>query len=195
MNFPPLKNVDFAPFLNVVNQVKGHLTQAIGSITDPEVRDMFSGLLGEMESKQAQLEVEAPQWKAKAEARYAGIINKFKEADTKKEALLSQLKELKAEIGVKIQLAKAKAAEAKLKPKRAALRPRIGKLKKNKPLKLTPGDTLRDWLLPKAAPKIPPIPHTHGNIWDDWGQVHSDSKPQKSDTETGTSFDEGSDED
>ena len=119
MNFPPLKNVDFAPFLNVVNQVKGHLTQAIGSITDPEVRDMFSGLLGEMESKQAQLEVEAPQWKANAEARYAGIINKFKEADTKKEALLSQLKELKAEIGVKIQLAKAKAAEA-TEPRRLA---------------------------------------------------------------------------
>ena len=171
MNFPPLKNVDFAPVLDVVNQVKGHLTHAIGSITDPEVRDMFSGLLGEMESKQAQLEVEAPKWKADAEARYAGIISKFKEADTKKEALLSQLKELKAEIGIKIQAAKAKAAEAKLKPKRVALRPRIGKLKKLEPLKLTPGDTLRDWLLPAEAPKAPSIPHTHGNIWDNWKSV------------------------
>lgn len=195
MNFPPLKNVDFAPFLDVVNQVKGHLTHAIGSITDPEVRDMFSGILGEMESKQAQLEVEAPKWKANAEVRYAGIINKFKVADTKKEALLSQLKELKAEIGVKIKEAKAKAAEAKLKPKRVVLRPRIGKLKKIEPLKLTPGDTLRDWLLPAEAPKVPNTPHTLGNIWDDWGQIPSDSKPWKSDTETGTSFDEDSDED
>ena len=91
MDFPPLKNVDFAPFLNVVNQVKGHLTEAIGKINDPAVRDMFSGLLGEMESKQASLEVEAPLWKASAEARYAGVIAKYGEATTKKDALLGQL--------------------------------------------------------------------------------------------------------
>ena len=112
MDFPPLKNVDFAPFLNVVNQVKGHLTEAIGKINDPAVRDMFSGLLGEMESKQASLEVEAPLWKASAEARYAGVIAKYGEATTKKDALLGQLKTLKADIGVKIEEAKAKAAEA-----------------------------------------------------------------------------------
>ncbi len=174
MDFPPLKDVDFAPFLDAVNQVKGHLTRAIGDITDPEVRDMFTGLLGEMESKQANLEVEAPQWKASAQARYAGVIAKFEEATTKKEALVGQLKSLKADIAEKMETAKAKAADASMKPKRVVPRPRGRKKGKSTPLELSPGDVLRNWLIPHAVANQPATPHTHGNIWDNWKAVPPD---------------------
>jgi hypothetical protein len=171
MNFPPLKNVDFAPFLDVVNQVKGHLTEAIGKINDPAVRDMFSGILGEMESKQASLEVEAPLWKASSEARYAGIIAKYGEATTKKDALLAQLKTLKADIAVKIEEAKAQAAEAAKKPKREVPRPRVRQGGKSTTLELSPGKILREWLVPPAAAKNPTGMRTHGNIWENWAPV------------------------
>ena len=189
MNFPPLKNVDFAPFLDVVNQVKGHLTEAIGKINDPAVRDMFSGLLGEMESKQATLEVEAPLWKASAEARYAGVIAKYGEATTKKDALLGQLKTLKADIGVKIEEAKAKAVEAAKKPKREVPRPRVRQGGKSTTLELSPGKILREWIVPPAAAKKPTGPRTSGNIWENWGPLatpppipeEEDSQDQDSD--------------
>jgi uncharacterized protein YukE len=168
MNFPPLKNVDFAPFLDAVNQVKGHLNRAIGNITDPEVREMFTGLLGEMKSKQANLEMEAPKWKASAEARYAGVIAKFEEATTKKEALLGQLKTLKDDIAVKLETAKAKAAEAAKKPKRVVPRPKVRQKGKSTPLELSPGDVLRNWLVPPAVNNQPATPHIHGNIWENW---------------------------
>jgi hypothetical protein len=132
---------------------------------------MFSGLLGEMESKQASLEVEAPLWKASAEARYAGVIAKYGEATTKKDALLGQLKTLKADIGVKIEEAKAKAAEAAKKPKREVPRPKVRQGGKSTTLELSPGKILREWLVPPAAAKTPTGLRTHGNIWENWGPL------------------------
>ena len=168
MNFPPLKNVDFAPFLDVVNQVKGHLTNAIGQINDPELRDMFSGLLKEMESNQVKLEVEAPQWKARMQAKYAKVIDGFGEATTKKDALLSQLQTLQADIGVKIEEAKAQAAEAAKKPRRVAPRPRPLNAGKTTPaLHLSSGETLRALLMARTVIHSS-TPHVSGNIWENW---------------------------
>jgi hypothetical protein len=168
MNFPPLKNVDFAPFLDAVNQVKGHLNRAIGNITDPEVRDMFTGLLGEMESKQANLEMEAPKWKAESEAKYAEIIAGFRKASADKDSLLARFKDLQVDIASKLETAKAKAAEAAKKPKRVMPRPKVRQKGKSTPLELSPGDVLRNWLVPPAVNNQPATPHTHGNIWDNW---------------------------
>ena len=171
MDFPPLKKIDFAPFLGAVDQVKGHLQKAIANMTDPDLQGLFKGLLNEMETNQAHLQEEAPKWKAEAEAKYAAIKEGFRKTSEDKDRLQARFKEIQEDIKKRLEVAKAKAAEAKLKPKRVALRPRIGKLKKMEPLKLTPGDTLRDWLLPAEAPKAPSIPHIHGNIWDNWKSV------------------------
>ena len=194
MNFPPLKNVDFAPFLDVVNQVKGHLTNAVGKINDPAVRDMFSGLLKEMESNQVKLEVEAPQWKARMQAKYAKVIDGFSEATTKKDALLGQLQTLQADIGVKIEEAKAQAAEAAKKPRKVAPRPRVRQGGESTLQELSPGKILREWLMPSpSAAKKAPSPHISGNIWENWGPLSSapptpeeeDSQDQDSDYPVG----------
>jgi hypothetical protein len=194
MNFPPLKNVDFAPFLDVVNQVKGHLTNAVGKINDPAVRDMFSGLLKEMESNQVKLEVEAPQWKARMQAKYAKVIAGFGEATTKKDALLGQLKTLEADIDVKIASARALAVEVAKRPKRVMPRPRVRQGGESTLQELSPGKILRDWLMPSpSASKKAPSPHISGNIWENWGPLSSapptpeeeDSQDQDSDYPVG----------
>jgi hypothetical protein len=194
MNFPPLKNVDFAPFLNVVTQVKGHLTEAISEVTDPELRDMFSGILKEMESAQVKLEVEAPQWKSRMQANYAKVIDGFGEATIKKDALLAQLKTLEADIDVKIASARALAVEVAKRPKRVMPRPRVRQGGESTLQELSPGKILRDWLMPSpSASKKAPSPHISGNIWENWGPLSSapptpeeeDSQDQDSDYPVG----------
>lgn len=168
MNFPPLKNVDFAPFLNVVTQVKGHLTEAISEVTDPELRDMFSGILKEMESTQVKLEVEAPQWKARMQANYAKVIDAFGVATIKKDALLAQLKTLEADIDVKIASARALAVEVAKRPKRVMPRPRPLNAGKTTPaLHLSSGGTLRALLMARTVIHSS-TPHVSGNIWENW---------------------------
>lgn len=186
-------------FFKAVENVQGSIRSAIHSNPKGEIRDTFLGLLDIIDSHKKKLAVEGPAGFQKAREKLAADKAKFSAITGKAEGLFAKIRDLMAKCDSVAEKGRAIVEQSKEKPIPQANRPpKLAKMQ-GPAFPLSKGDVLRNFLCmeiaaPSVNPPRGPIAQPLGNIWDDWGQIHSDSKPWESDTEPEPGFDEESDE-
>jgi len=187
-------------FFKAIEKVQGSIRSAIHSNPKGEIRDTFLGLLDIIESHKEKLAAEGPAAFQKAREKLAADKAKFSAITGKAEGLFAKIRALMAKCDSVAEKGRAIVEQSKEKQIPPANRPPKLAKQQRPAFPLSKGDALRNFLcMERAALSIKPLrgPNAQplGNIWDDWGPIHSDSKPWQSDTEPRPGFDEESDED
>ena len=168
MQYPEIKNIDFAPFLGALVQIQEQVVSVMPSVVDPQERELFEGLLEQIRINSAKLEVEGPLWLAETKASLADSVAKHKAATAAQEEVRHSLAELKGIIATQIVVSKAKAAEYAALPKTIPAVPRdFPGAVEPAAIRLSTGEALRDFL---NGLRVDPtdLPRVSGNIWENW---------------------------
>ena len=168
MQYPEIKNIDFAPFLGALVQIQEQVVSVMPSVVDPQERELFEGLLEQIRINSAKLEVEGPLWLAETKASLADSVAKHKAATAAQEEVRHSLAELKGNIATQIVVSKAKAAEYAALPKTIPAVPRdFPGAVEPAAIRLSTGEALRDFL---NGLRVDPsdLPRVSGNIWENW---------------------------
>ena len=168
MLYPEIKNIDFAPFLGLVAQVQEQVVSVMPSVVDLQERELFEGLLEQIRSNSAKLEVAGPLWLAEKKASLADSVAKHKAATAAQEEVRHSLAELKGNIATQIVVSKAKAAEYAALPKTIPAVPRdFPGAVEPAAIRLSTGEALRYFL---NGLRVDPsdLPRVSGNIWENW---------------------------
>ena len=168
MQYPEIKNIDFAPFLGALVQIQEQVVSVMPSVVDPQERELFEGLLEQIRINSAKLEVEGPLWLAETKASLADSVAKHKAATAAQEEVRHSLAELKGNIATQIVVSKAKAAEYAALPKTIPAVPRdFPGAVEPAAIRLSTGEVLRD-LLNGLRVEPSDLPRVSGNIWENW---------------------------
>jgi hypothetical protein len=165
---PETINLDFSPLFESLVQVEGHLDSAIPISRNTDEREMLSEFLRTLRKSREELETIGPAAVIESRKRYSAAISDLEKVGKEKDELLNRITKLRSKAMEALAEAKIKAAEKSKLPKVEIPRPKFRRPEKSAQLKLTPGDDLRDWLIPPPAASEPVVPRTHGNIWDNW---------------------------
>lgn len=155
-------------FFTAGDSIVGHMKKAALLSRTEEDRAMFAGMLGEIDTQRRELEATLPGVFQDAKGRLDGALTRLEKLRAKKDELLAKAESLTTRMDQQIQSARETIKKEAAKPKPEVPRPKFRRPEKSAPLELTPGDDLRDWLIPPPAATEPTVPRTHGNIWDNW---------------------------
>ena len=157
-------------FFETFGEIHSRLVKATAECTDPAMADLFRNLAAQMEST-------GTEFRAVATNAVEEAQRQFKETQLATEAALAKGRETVNQLRSLAEQNREFLKNAPKQPNTDSKKPSpsVPKVKSPKmkmwPLDFSSGDLLRDWLLPADAPKASSIPHTHGNIWDNWKAV------------------------
>jgi len=158
-------------FFSAGDAIVGHMKKAALHSRTGEDRALLEELLGQIDSQRGELEATLPGVFQAAQGRLDGALARLEKLRGKKDDLLAKAESLSMRMEQQITSGREAIKKDKDKPKPALPRPKFRRPDQFKAPAFLPGKTLRDWLLPAEAPKLPTTPHTHGNIWDNWKAV------------------------
>ncbi len=184
----------FGPFFKVLDTIQENLAAIIPKAQDQPTREMFAGLLAELQARHTEFAVIGPQAMADGIAKTNAALGKMSVLEQKSDTLVADIQDMLAKSAASHADAEAELAVLKAQPKPEPDMPRRSLKKKVLALELSTGGDLRKLLMlaPSAAKKAP-SPHISGNIWENWGPLSSapptpeeeDSQDQDSDYPVG----------
>ncbi len=161
------------PFFESFGEIQTRLVKASAECADPAMADLFRALAAQMEGTGAEFKSVAARSVEEARRQFKETREATQAALAKGRQTVDQLKSLVEKNQEFLKNAPRQTASDANKPS-----PPVPKVKAPKitmePLDFSSGEFLREWLLHTDAPKAPPTPRTHGNIWDDWKAVPPD---------------------
>ncbi len=160
------------PFFETFGEIHSRLVKASSECSDPGMAELFRALAGQMESTGGEL-------KAVATESVEAAQKLFQETRQATETALSQGRETVDQLQSQAKKALEFLESAPKQPAKGSgtPQPAIPKVKTSiipkGSMDFSPGDILREWLMPPAPAQAAPAstPHTHGNIWDNWKAV------------------------
>ena len=155
----------FGPFFKVLDIVQEHLTAIIPKAQDQQTREMFAGLLAELQARQTELAVIGPQALADGVAITNAELGKLAVLDLRRDALVAKIDDILARSEVWRADAEAELAVLKAQPVPEPDRPSMITGKKKAEVKLASGKVLHDLLMGRMGA---PGPKVLGNIWENW---------------------------
>jgi len=157
----------FGPFFKVLDTIQENLAAIIPKARDQPTREMFAGILAELQARQTKLAVVGPQAVAESIAINNAVLDKLAVLGQKKDALLAKIDNILARSKASLADAEAKSAVLKAQPKKIPARPRKIPGKKKVEVRLSSGEVLHDLLMARTVVRSS-TPHVSGNIWENW---------------------------
>ena len=155
----------FGSFFKMLDIVQEHLTAIIPKAQDQQTREMFAGLLAELQARQTELAVIGPQALADGVAITNAELGKLAVLDLRRDALVAKIDDILARSEVWRADAEAELAVLKAQPKKEPAQPRKVPGKKKVEVHLSSGKVLHDLLMGRINA---PGRKVLGNIWENW---------------------------
>ena len=155
----------FGPFFKVLDTIQEYLAASIPKAPDKPTREMFAGLLAELQARQTELEVIGPLAIAEGVASSNADLGKLAVLDLRRDALVAKIDDILDRSEVWRADAEAELAVLKAQPVPEPDRPSMITGKKKAEVKLASGKVLHDLLMGRMGV---PGPKVLGNIWENW---------------------------
>ncbi len=180
MNFPDIPAGFFGPLLGSLDKIAAVASKTIPTVTDPRRRDLFAGLLDELQKSRAQFESVVIPEAQETHRKLQESTSKSLELLEDHKALNDRMKELRDEYADTVAASKEFRQENPPKPLPPPAKPQWVPKKRSATAPLLDGNTLRAFLLGLHDPAVDALlgPHTTGNIWDNWKPGDTGGKPR-----------------
>jgi hypothetical protein len=180
MNFPDIPAGFFGPLLGSLDKIAAVASKTIPTVTDPRRRDLFAGLLDELQKSRAQFESLVIPEALETHRKLQESTSKSLELLEDHNALNDRMKEIRDEYAGTVAASKEFRQENPPKPLPPPAKPQWLPKKRSATAPLLDGKTLRSFLLGLRDPAEEALqgPHTTGNIWDNWKPGDTGGKPR-----------------
>jgi len=180
MNFPDIPAGFFGPLLGSLDKIAAVASKTIPTVTDPRRRDLFAGLLDELQKARAQFQSVVIPEALETHRKLQESTSKSLELLEDHKALNDRMKELRDEYAGTVAASKEYRQENPPLPLPPPAKPQWVPKKRSATSPLLDGNTLRAFLLGLRDPAEEALqgPHTTGNIWDNWKPGDSSGKPR-----------------
>jgi hypothetical protein len=179
MNFPDIPAGFFGPLLGSLDKIAAVASKTIPTVTDPRRRDLFAGLLDELQKARAQFQSVVIPEALETHRKLQESTSKSLELLEDHKALNDRMKELRDEYAGTVAASKEYRQENPPLPLPPPAKPEWVPKKRSATSPLLDGNTLRAFLLGLHDPAEDALlgPHTTGNIWDNWKPGDTGGKP------------------
>ena len=180
MNFPDIPAGFFGPLLGSLDKIAAVASKTIPTVTDPRRRDLFAGLLDELQKARAQFQSVVIPEALETHRKLQESTSKSLELLEDHKALNDRMKELRDEYAGTVAASKEYRQENPPLPLPHPAKPQWVPKKRSATSPLLDGNTLRAFLLGLHDPAVDALlgPHTTGNIWDNWKPGDTGGKPR-----------------